>query len=107
MGGPPAIRPEDFGGSVSLAQGNKSPRIGVQCDVIASGPRQVHAAAAEDNSMKSCLDADHRMLALSVDGDGWTRKAILNVASSGTFSSARTIAEYATDIWNVKPCPVR
>src|SRR5437660_8348852 len=35
-----------------------------------------------------------------------TRKAILNVASSGKFSSDRTIAEYATDIWKVQPCPV-
>ena len=36
----------------------------------------------------------------------WTRKAILNVASSGKFSSDRTIAEYAADIWNVEPCPL-
>jgi starch phosphorylase len=36
----------------------------------------------------------------------WARKAILNVASSGRFSSDRTIAEYAQDIWNVDPCPV-
>jgi starch phosphorylase len=28
------------------------------------------------------------------------------VAHSGRFSSDRTIAEYATDIWNVQPCPV-
>jgi glycogen phosphorylase len=28
------------------------------------------------------------------------------VASSGKFSSDRTIAEYAADIWNVEPCPV-
>ena len=37
---------------------------------------------------------------------GWARKAILNVAGSGKFSSDRTIAEYAADIWKVKPCPV-
>ena len=37
---------------------------------------------------------------------GLARKAILNVASSGKFSSDRTIAEYAADIWNVEPCPV-
>jgi starch phosphorylase len=38
--------------------------------------------------------------------DAWTRKSILNVAYSGKFSSDRTIAEYAADIWNVRPCPV-
>jgi starch phosphorylase len=29
------------------------------------------------------------------------------VAASGKFSSDRTISEYAAEIWNVKPCPVR
>ncbi len=33
--------------------------------------------------------------------DEWTKKAILNVARSGKFSSDRTIAEYADEIWNV------
>ncbi|MBV9669472.1 MAG: glycogen/starch/alpha-glucan phosphorylase [Acidobacteriales bacterium] len=36
----------------------------------------------------------------------WARKGILNVASSGKFSSDRTIAEYARDIWKVEPCPI-
>lgn len=40
------------------------------------------------------------------DGDAWARKAILNIGGSETFSSDRTIAQYAAEIWNAKPCPV-
>jgi starch phosphorylase len=36
----------------------------------------------------------------------WARKAILNVASSGKFSSDRTIHEYASEIWKAEPCPI-
>ena len=46
------------------------------------------------------------MSALYGHPDEWARKAILNVAGSGKFSSDRTIAEYADEIWNVKPCPI-
>jgi len=54
----------------------------------------------------SYLEADGHLSALYVDSDVWARKAILNVASSGKFSSDRTIAEYTAEIWHVKPCPV-
>ena len=40
------------------------------------------------------------------DAEEWARKVTLNVASSGKFSSDRTIAEYAAEIWDAKPCPV-
>jgi len=56
--------------------------------------------------LQSYLEADQRLLELYGDQDAWARKAILNVASSGKFSSDRTIAEYALNIWNVRPCPV-
>jgi hypothetical protein len=36
------------------------------------------------------------------DPIAWTKKCILNIAASGKFSSDRTIAEYARDIWNVQ-----
>jgi len=50
--------------------------------------------------------AHERLGQLYADPDAWARKAILNVAGSGKFSSDRTISEYATDIWGLKPCPV-
>jgi starch phosphorylase len=56
--------------------------------------------------LTSYLAADHRLTALYADRDAWSRKAILNIASSGKFSADRTIGEYATDIWRVSPCPV-
>ena len=56
--------------------------------------------------LKSYLEADQRLRELYADPDAWARKAILNVAGSGKFSSDRTIAEYAADIWKVKACPV-
>ncbi len=56
--------------------------------------------------LQSYLEADQRLTNLYADPDAWAEKAILNVASSGKFSSDRTISEYAADIWNVQPCPV-
>ncbi len=56
--------------------------------------------------LKSYLEADEQLRALYANPDEWARKAISNVAGSGKFSSDRTIAEYAADIWKVQPCPV-
>jgi glycogen phosphorylase len=69
--------------------------------LLAHGDHYMHLA-----DLKSYLDADQRLCKLYTDGDGWARKAILNIASSGKFSSDRTIAQYAAEIWNVTPCPV-
>jgi starch phosphorylase len=56
--------------------------------------------------LKSYSEAQERLGRLYADPGGWATKAIMNVASSGKFSSDRTIAEYAADIWDVKPCPI-
>jgi starch phosphorylase len=69
--------------------------------LLTHGDHYMHLA-----DLAAYLEADRRLLHLYADPEGWGRKAILNVASSGKFSSDRTIAEYATEIWGVKPCPV-
>ena len=51
------------------------------------------------------LDAHERIGMEYANPDVWMRKAVLNVARMGTFSSDRTIREYARDIWGIKPFP--
>ncbi|XP_065186596.1 glycogen phosphorylase-like [Sycon ciliatum] len=63
------------------------------------------------NHDRFCLLADfeayikcqEEVSALYKDQPAWHRKAVLNIASSGKFSSDRTISEYARDIWDVQP----
>jgi starch phosphorylase len=55
--------------------------------------------------LTSYLHADQQLTKLYGQPGRWAEKAILNVASSGKFSSDRTIAEYAADIWKLEPCP--
>src|SRR5213083_351324 len=69
--------------------------------LLTGGDHYMHLA-----DLASYLEADRRLLDLYADQQGWTRKAILNIAGSGKFSSDRTIAEYAAEIWDAKPCPV-
>ena len=69
--------------------------------LLTQGDHYMHLA-----DLKSYCQAHEEIGALYADSDAWARKAILNVASSGKFSSDRTIAEYAADIWKVEPCPV-
>jgi len=40
------------------------------------------------------------------DRAAWRRRSLLNIARMGKFSSDRTIAEYARDIWHIKPAVV-
>ena len=69
--------------------------------LLTHGDHYMHLA-----DLNSYLTADAQLTALYADSDEWARKAILNVAGSGKFSSDRTIVEYASEIWNVKPCPI-
>jgi starch phosphorylase len=56
--------------------------------------------------LRSYGEAHVRLGELYQDQENWLRKAVLNIAGSRTFSSDRTISEYARDIWHADPCPV-
>lgn len=69
--------------------------------LLTNGDFYMHLA-----DFRSYLDADQRLVDVYAHPDDWARKAVRNIASSGKFSSDRTIREYAADIWKVEPCPV-
>src|SRR6185369_5536479 len=48
------------------------------------------------------VEAQEKAGAQFRDRDCWTRMSVLNLARMGKFSSDRTVAEYARDIWGVK-----
>ena len=55
---------------------------------------------------RSYVDAQARAARAYRDREAWTRSSILNAASSGDFSTDRTIAEYNRDVWKLEPVPV-
>jgi starch phosphorylase len=70
-------------------------------DTLLEGDHYMHLA-----DLSAYLDADRRLVERYADPAGWVRKVIANIASSGNFSSDRAIAQYAAEIWEVKPCAV-
>jgi starch phosphorylase len=51
----------------------------------------------------SFLEAQRRASLAYQDPEQWTRMSIANTAASGRFSTDRTIAEYAREIWRIEP----
>ncbi len=91
-------------------------------DLIASGHfsgsdrqlfRPIYDALTRDDhymhlaDLNSYLAADQRLGDLYANPRDWARMAVLNIASSGKFSSDRTIAEYAIGIWGATACPIQ
>ena len=58
---------------------------------------------ADFAAYSACQQAVSRAYA---DEVGWSRRAALNIARMGIFSSDRTISEYAREIWGVEPVDV-
>ena len=56
---------------------------------------------------RSYAEAQKRVEAAYKDEKGWAKKALLNTACSGKFTSDRTIQEYVDDIWHLDKVVVR
>ena len=69
--------------------------------LLTNGDHYMHLA-----DLTSYTQAQDRLGDLYSNPSEWARKTILNVASSGKFSSDRTIHEYTTEIWTTNPCPI-
>jgi glycogen phosphorylase len=74
----------------------------IRATLLKNGDRFRHLADLTDYAR-----AHRALAALYTDPAAWARMAIINVACSGKFSSDRTIAEYANEIWNLSLSPVR
>jgi len=56
--------------------------------------------------LRDYIETQEKVEALYRQPYNWDRKALINVARSGKFSSDRTIREYARDIWHIEPVKI-
>ena len=91
----------DWLGSDYWVPGEKAPFAPIHNTLLDGG--DPYMVLADFRSFSDCQD---KVDAAYKDRDGWARKAILNTARMGKFSSDRTIREYANDIWALSPLPI-
>ncbi len=70
-------------------------------DVLTHGLRSNQDSWLTIADFRSYIDAQQRVNEAYKDQDNWNRMSIINSASSGWFSSDRTIQQYADEIWSV------
>jgi starch phosphorylase len=74
-------------------------------------PLAAHLTSSSDiyvhlADLESYIETQHRVDHEYRDRQAWSRKALLNIARMGKFSSDRTIAEYAREIWKIRPAAI-
>ncbi len=96
---------------------NVNPKIHDEVDQLLTGPfvkngdfHDLHNYLFNSNDeyfvfkdFMSYCEAHAKIKAKYLDKYGWLKSSLINIAHSGIFSSDRTIAEYAKDIWDVHP----
>ena len=67
--------------------------------LLADNERYFHLA-----DLIAYAGAHQRAAELWTQPRAWARKTLLTIARMGRFSSDRTVAEYADEIWGIEPC---
>jgi len=70
-------------------------------NLLSARDEYVHLA-----DFQSYIDAQQAVDVEYRDRPSWNRKALLNIARMGKFSSDRTVSEYAREIWKIKPAVI-
>ncbi len=84
-----------------LASGHFNPLEPGIFDMILGALTSPHDPWMTLADFRAYVDAQASVAQAWQDQDGWTRMSILNTASSGFFSTDRTMQEYNTDIWKL------
>ncbi len=73
----------------------------IRATLLTGGDYYMHLA-----DLSGYVETQQKVSTLYRDRQAWAQKAVHNIARSGKFSSDRTIAEYAREIWGAGPCPM-
>lgn len=76
-------------------------------DPIIQGIYSPHDPWMTAADFRSYVDAQYRVAQAYRSTEAWTRMSILNTASSGKFSSDRTIQDYNREIWHLPQVPAK
>ena len=86
-----------------LAAGHFNPFEPGIFDIILDAVRSPHDPWMTLADFRAYVDMQQQVSRAWQDQTSWTRMSILNTASSGFFSTDRTMQEYNRDIWKLKP----
>jgi len=84
-----------------FSRGDKDIFRPIVSKLLSAADEYVHLA-----DLAPYLETQQRVDEAWLDRNQWNRKSLLNIARMGKFSSDRTIAEYARDIWKIKPAVI-
>ncbi|HEX6179250.1 MAG TPA: glycogen/starch/alpha-glucan phosphorylase, partial [Thermoanaerobaculia bacterium] len=84
-----------------FSRGDKDLFRPIVANLLSSRAEYVHLA-----DLLPYIEAQERVDIAYRDRHAWLQKSLLNIARMGKFSADRTIRQYATEIWNIKPAVI-